>query len=261
MDAELYQSKFTLAQGIIPQKDSASNLGECSFKRCSKCKTEKQLTEFGKNKKGRDGFHRQCKKCKAEYWKQYLRSNLRFYKKARDRSEQWRKNNLARFRNVNKKWKKNNPDKVIEMRKRYDKKLHSTLEGRLLARERRQLSSIQQRSTPQQKLNKKMSYQIWKSLRKNKARRSWKTLVEYTLEDLRRHLESKFTAGMTWENFGKWHIDHAVPVTRFKYDSPDNPEFKKCWSLNNLQPLWKHDNLSKSSKTMDEWIKSKEGIV
>ena len=53
---------------------------------------------------------------------------------------------------------------------------------------------------------------------------------------------------MTWYNHGDWHVDHVIPLSFFKYDSTDDVEFKFCWSLENLQPLWAEDNISKSDK-------------
>jgi|TARA_R100000479_G_scaffold43082_1_gene19613 endogenous inhibitor of DNA gyrase (YacG/DUF329 family) len=73
------------------------------------------------------------------------------------------------------------------------------------------------------------------------------SLVDYTKYELKEHLESQFTDGMSWENMGEWHIDHIRPVASFNFDSTDHPEFKQCWALENLQPMWKLDNLSKGS--------------
>lgn len=90
---------------------------------------------------------------------------------------------------------------------------------------------------------------IHRALGKAKAGRSWKTFVDYSLEELMAHLERQFKPGMTWENKGDWHIDHIIPRSSFEYSSPDDPEFKKCWSLSNLQPLWAIDNIRKNAKT------------
>ena len=70
----------------------------------------------------------------------------------------------------------------------------------------------------------------------------------YTPKALKEHLESQFTEGMTWDNYGLygWHIDHIIPRCFFNFD--DIVEFKYCWSLHNLQPLWAKDNLKKGSK-------------
>ena len=73
-------------------------------------------------------------------------------------------------------------------------------------------------------------------------------LLGYSIQELKEHLESQFTDGMSWDNRNEWHIDHIRPESSFDYDSTDHPDFKKCWALNNLQPLWAKDNLSKSDK-------------
>lgn len=74
------------------------------------------------------------------------------------------------------------------------------------------------------------------------------TLLGYSISELRAHLESKFTKGMTWEMFclGEIHIDHIRPQSAF--DLTRHSEWVKCWSLDNLQPLWAADNLAKSNK-------------
>ena len=75
----------------------------------------------------------------------------------------------------------------------------------------------------------------------------WKYLP-YTPQDLKQHLEKQFDETMTWENHGKvWHIDHIIPQAVFHYNSEMHPDFGKCWSLNNLRPLFALDNMKKSS--------------
>ncbi len=62
------------------------------------------------------------------------------------------------------------------------------------------------------------------------------------------HLEALFTDGMTWDNYGEWHVDHKIPMNSFIFESVDDDGFKECWKLDNLQPLWALDNLSKGTK-------------
>ena len=64
------------------------------------------------------------------------------------------------------------------------------------------------------------------------------------------HIESQFKEGMSWKNHGihGWHIDHIRPISSFNFESCNDPEFKECWALENLQPLWAKENLSKSNK-------------
>ena len=58
---------------------------------------------------------------------------------------------------------------------------------------------------------------------------------------------------MDWGNQGEWHIDHIVPVSAFNFDSPEHMDFKRCWALSNLQPLWGRDNISKHAKLDGEF--------
>jgi hypothetical protein len=73
-------------------------------------------------------------------------------------------------------------------------------------------------------------------------------LLPYSLEELILHLESQFKEGMTWDNYGEWHVDHIKPMTSFNIQSPEDKPFQECWSLGNLQPLWGNENLSKGSR-------------
>jgi hypothetical protein len=103
-------------------------------------------------------------------------------------------------------------------------------------------------SDPAFALNRRVRHAVCQSLRGGKAGRSWQTLVGYSLDELRAHLEAQFTDGMSWENAGKWHVDHRRPLSSFKITGPDCPEFRAAWALENLQPLWARDNLRKGAK-------------
>ena len=63
---------------------------------------------------------------------------------------------------------------------------------------------------------------------------------------LKTHLESRFVEGMTWDNYGEWHIDHVNPLASFDLSQKD--ELVVAWHYTNLQPLWAEDNLRKSDK-------------
>ena len=53
---------------------------------------------------------------------------------------------------------------------------------------------------------------------------------------------------MSWDNAGEWHIDHIIPDSWFNYKSIEDQQFKDCWALNNLQPMWKLENISKGNR-------------
>ena len=71
-------------------------------------------------------------------------------------------------------------------------------------------------------------------------------LVGCTIDELKKHLESKFEEGMTWQNHGEWHIDHIVPCCSFDLTKKINQQV--CFNWSNLQPMWGKENLSKSGK-------------
>jgi DNA-binding MltR family transcriptional regulator len=76
-------------------------------------------------------------------------------------------------------------------------------------------------------------------------------ILQYTPEQLITHLENKFTDKMTWDNYGEWHVDHKLPITHFNISEMGDSEFMKCWSLDNLQPMWGDENIKKSNKLLD----------
>ena len=51
---------------------------------------------------------------------------------------------------------------------------------------------------------------------------------------------------MSMSNYGKWHIDHIKPVTKFDLTKPG--ELEKCFHYTNLQPMWARDNIRKNKK-------------
>jgi len=101
-----------------------------------------------------------------------------------------------------------------------------------------------------QKITQRMRGRLRQTLKHRGIKKTNQTfsLVGYNKYELKEHLESQFTDGMSWDNMDEWHIDHIRPIASFNYDSTDHPDFKKCWALNNLQPMWAEDNIHKGDK-------------
>ena len=74
-------------------------------------------------------------------------------------------------------------------------------------------------------------------------------LLGYSPSQLKETIESKFVDGMSWSNYGEWHVDHKLPITHFNISEMGDEEFMRCWSLDNLQPMWGIENIRKSNKT------------
>ncbi len=97
------------------------------------------------------------------------------------------------------------------------------------------------------------AFRIMKNYRKRvwdavKGRKSAKTeeLLGITSEGLKQHLESRFIPGMTFDNYGLWHVDHIKPCSLFDLSDPNQQ--RACFNYTNLQPLWAKDNFRKSDK-------------
>jgi hypothetical protein len=58
------------------------------------------------------------------------------------------------------------------------------------------------------------------------------------------YLGDLFTEKMNWDNYGKWHVDHIIPLSSANTEE----EIYKLCHYTNLQPLWAEDNIKKSNK-------------
>ena len=106
------------------------------------------------------------------------------------------------------------------------------------------------KTSPGRKLHTNISRMVSKTITGTKNYRKWQDLVGYSVSDLKEHLEKQFSKGMSWENYGLrgWHIDHKIPRFVFNFSNPNDDDFKKCWSLKNLQPMWSTDNIRKGRR-------------
>ena len=104
---------------------------------------------------------------------------------------------------------------------------------------------------PLWRLNAVISSGIRNSLGRMKDGYHWETIVGYTKNDLKEHIEKQFSSDMTWENYGEWQIDHKTPKSWFRFNSVNDLQFKVCWSLDNLQPLWADENNKKNNHYSD----------
>jgi len=188
---------------------------------CTKCEQTKDLTpEFFHRRKGsKIGFMEQCKTCRNEnsrHWYTNNKERVKTYKTGR--------------RNIINKqmseWRKNNKDKYNEHKRDQYHRL--------------------QKHSPQYKIKDALRKRIRHAVTKGHKSASTLALLGCTVEALKRHLESQWTEGMTWDTYGHdgWHIDHIKPCAAF--DLTDEEQQKECFHHTNLQPLWAADNLEKS---------------
>ena len=209
-------------------------------KYCKSCSSEAQkeknrIRQHGKYKPKTEFEPKICPICKKEFIPQKSKSQI-YCTTARGDSPCFRKSVSEkrkliadRLNKAQREDRKNNPEKYKELDKRKSEK---------------------RRTDPKLHLNNIISTAIRRSLKNGKDGRHWTSFVDYSAQDLINHLESQFKDGMSWENQGffGWHIDHIKPTDSFDFVSYDDPDFKECWSLSNLQPLWWQDNMRKGNR-------------
>lgn len=191
------------------------------MKICIKCKKEKELTEFAKGRKSKDGYRNQCKSCLNDLAK-IRYENLSEEEKYRKRI---RKNEL------NKKYWKNNIDDP---------------EFKLKQKKKRRENHLKRMEDPLYKLKVSFSRRLNKLLKRINANRStnkpyYLDKLGCSFEEFKIYLESKFEDWMTWENYGLyngelnygWDIDHIIPSVTAKTED----DIYNLSHYTNLQPL------------------------
>lgn len=203
---------------------------------CSKCQENKPLDKQTFKLIEIDVFDDVCKTCRGCEWRaaQPPKRDRREYMRAYSRKHYAEHKDYYHARNVRLK-----DHYAATKRKEYGTPEYKAHER---ARHKKRWSN------PTYRVSKLVSNQINQHIR-DKDHISWVDLVPYTREELMTHLERQFRPGMTWANYGPvWHIDHIKPVSWFTFESKDDPQFKECWALSNLQPLFKEENLRKSDR-------------
>jgi len=210
-------------------------------KTCTKCGKEKSIDDFGKDRKAKDGLFYWCKECSRKHRRGYYKANREVEKaKALVRHHESQKD--PKYRERRKKYQKDYNQEY--MRRPKTKRLCADATKRYV-------------SSPGNRISRRMGFQVWTSLRntldksKRKNGRHWENIVGFTIDELMFHLESLFVDGMSWDNYGGkdgWQIDHVTSRSWFDIHSSDDEAFRRCWSLDNLQPLWLRDNASKGAR-------------
>lgn len=204
-----------------------------SEKSCARCGLAKSLEGFSANKRGLGGKLSICKECislsdrrRHEANKNSDDSEARKIAASEKRKAYYWKNKDA-LRLKNEKWRQGNLDHIRAYKRENMRKRRATPEGRLRSN-----------------ISRLVSYH----LTNGKGGGSTFLLLGYTLEQLKAHLERQFAKGMSWDNYGEWHVDHIRPLASFVYSTPHDPQFAEAWALTNLRPLWAKDNIRKGAR-------------
>ena len=193
------------------------------MKKCTKCKIEKQLIYFGKAKRSKDGLTNHCKLCNKENRKENYKQ---YYEKNKDKIQEYKKE-----------YNKKNKENIKEQRKKYDKNNRKRVNK--IRRDKRKFDQLY-------KMSCNLRKRTWEAFKKKCYNKSTKTqeMLGVDWEVCKLNIERQFTEGMSWDNYGDWHIDHIIPLSCANTEE----ELKKLCHYSNLQPLWAVDNLMKSDK-------------
>ena len=131
-----------------------------------------------------------------------------------------------------------NKDKIVKEKALYYEK------NKFKINEQKKLYKREQRKNPLHRLKDNLRSRLSKAIKNNYKSGSAIKDLGCTVQEFRAYLESRFTEGMTWGNYGKWHIDHIIPLNSF--DLSDSEQLKKACHYTNLQPLWAEANIAKS---------------
>lgn len=233
---------------------------------CSKCKNNKSISLFPKRKNKIDSW---CKQCYIENAKTYSKKNK---EKIAIKKKEYVLKNKIHIAEKQKEYSLKNKLNISlyqkeyclknkELKTQYDKEYYLINKDKKNTQNKK-WRKLRKKTDPSFRFKCNISKQFWNILSKGHGKNGNKTLdilnsLGYSLNELKIHLENKFTEGMSWENYGKWHVDHIKPVCSFKFSSIEDPSFKECWCLENLRPLWAKDNFKKISSDIKQSIHKK----
>lgn len=218
---------------------------------CGKCKIDKDVCFFGKNKQTKSGYRSTCNDCRREESKKYREKNP---EKRKETIQKYNDNNKDIINKKNKKRYLLNPEKnkLIKLKSYHKNKEKNKEKLKLYRIKNRDKRTEYQKN----KINNDELYRLSSAMRSRLRNflkiKNWskdnKTfdLVGCPTKYLREHLEKQFKDGMCWDNYGfnGWHIDHIIPLSSAK----NIEEINKLCHYSNLQPLWAQENLSKGGK-------------
>ena len=110
----------------------------------------------------------------------------------------------------------------------------------------RKWKAVKRETDPHYKIRENMSRRIRYELKTLLQDQKTKCTIDYigcSIEFLKRYLESRFDFGISWETYGKWHIDHIIPCKYWNLESETHKYL--CFNYRNVQPLWALSNKSK----------------
>jgi hypothetical protein len=193
---------------------------------CTKCSIEKLSTDFSKGRT-------QCKTCKMDYWRERQKIH-----KARSKSDII----IPEIKTCRScKENKSGKEFYIDLTK------PSGLRSDCIKCYNKK-TDLKRRKDPRKRAIKNMSHRYRAICRDHNLRKNETTIKSLGCSSkfFAVYIEKQFKPGMTWENYGEWHIDHIRPWASI--DMNNKEEVDMCRHYTNLRPLWAYENLEKGGK-------------
>lgn len=238
------------------------------LKKCSLCKFEKDINDFHKDKRRKDGHHSQCKTCiKERSKKYYLKNREKEIEKSKAFNKIYYPKNKDKINNRNKIYAAKNCDKIKKYKQEYGIKNRAKRKKYLL--ENKKVFSKKHTEYVNNRCKTNINYKISHNLRTRighavkDAVKSDHTLnlLGCSIDFLKGHLQqSAYKNGYADFNINnyegkKYNIDHIIPCKFFNLVCSYHQ--KLCFNWGNLQILSVADNLAK--RKMDEILHGNEG--
>lgn len=222
-------------------------------KQCTVCETVKLLSEFThtKTKSGNLRIRNQCKICRCEQQKHRRLAAIDKYRAIARKKYEANKEEILKANRIS---RKKYSEKINAHKKQYYKSNKDIIAKYHAGRKqiRNQAKKLRRQTDIQFRISETLKSRMCGVMKRNKTDTSSK-LLGCTKPELISWLESQFTTGIIWDNYGvKWHIDHVIPIAFF--DMTNKSEQLLCFNWSNLQPLPIEDNIAKSDKIIKNII-------
>lgn len=174
-------------------------------------------------------------------------SGRRFIGGKKVADKKWRVKNKEHLNQKYSEWYENNKEHRKQYMKEYREK---NIEK--IRKTKRDYERNRKATDPLYKLISNFRTAIYQVLKESNVDKNehYFDILPYSQGELIQHLENQFTDDLTWDNYGEWHVDHITPISSFNIREMGDEEFIKCWSLENLQPLWGEENIRKSNSIL-----------
>jgi hypothetical protein len=211
----------------------------------------KKYSESNKEylKKLKKEYRKRNKEKISEYNKEYREKNIEYSLR---RSREYYNENKESVSKQRKEYYKKNREKLIQYTKDYYKENREAIieKQKVYYQENKEDYKIKARERYNTNTNRRLAYFMRRCVKNSIIYKTSSTFqyLDYKPEDLKKHLESQFEPGMSWENYGVhgWHVDHIIPIDYYLKNGITDPAIINA--LDNLRPLWASENLSKGAK-------------